>query len=196
MTPDPAAPAERLPCGRGGDAILEQVAGGRAGERDDHQAGCAHCQAALREYDRLWAPVRDAAAEPVTAPDSVVRTALARIRAAMAQPDYGLISDPRGVTRIAARVVVAAARRGAEQVPGVRVALSRHLGGEGGPGPDAVTAGVAGASTAIQITLAADYGHDLVALGEQVRRAVTDTVRRLTDLEPADVTVVIDDVFR
>lgn len=183
MTPEPTA--ERLACGRDADAVLDQVAEGRAGARDEHQRDCPHCQAALGEYDRLWAPVRDAAAAPVTVPDSVVRTALGRIRAAMSRPDYGLIESPRGVTRIAARVVVAAARRGAQGVPGVRVALSKE-----------VAAGVAGTSTAIQITLAADYGTDLVALAEQVRAAVTDTVRRLTDLEPSDVTVIIDDVFR
>ncbi|TCK25952.1 Asp23/Gls24 family envelope stress response protein [Pseudonocardia endophytica] len=183
--------AERLTCGRDADAILEQVAEGRAAERDDHQLDCPHCQAALGEYDRLWAPVRESAAEPVAVPDSVVETALGKIRAAMARPDFGLIESPQGVTRISARVVVAAARRGAQEIPGVRVALSKEV-----DEPGRVTAGVAGTSTAIQITLAADYGHDLVALGEQVRGAVSDTVRRLTGLEPAHVTVVIDDVFR
>jgi uncharacterized alkaline shock family protein YloU len=186
---------ERLVCGRDADAILEQVATGRAAERDAHQRDCPHCLATLREYDRLWAPVRESAAEPVVVPDSVVETALGRIRAALAQPEYGLLESPLGVTRISARVVVAAARRGAQGVPGVRVALSRQIdGGDGANG--GVTAGVAGTSTAIQITLAADYGHDLVALGERVRHAVTDTVHRLTGLEPADVSVVIDDVFR
>lgn len=183
---------ERLPCGRDADAILEQVADGRSAERDAHQQDCPHCQAALGEYDRLWAPVRESAAEPVTVPDSVLETALSKIRAAMARPDFGLIESPQGVTRISARVVVAAARRGAEGVPGVRVALSRQV-----DAPDErVTAGVSGTSTVIQVTLAADYGRDLVALGDQVRETVTDTVRRLTGLEPAQVTVVIDDVFR
>lgn len=193
MTTDPAEHAEPLPCGRDADAILDQVADGRAAELDAHQRDCPHCQAALREYDRLWAPVRDAAAEPVVVPDSVVQTALTRIRAAMSHPDYGLIESSRGVTRISARVVVAAARRGAQRVPGVRVALSRQVTGE--QGVDPVTAGVSGSSTAIQITLAADYGRDLDALGDEVRRVVTETVRRLTDLEPGHVTVVIDDVF-
>lgn len=181
-----------LPCGRDADTILEQVADGRAGERDAHQQDCPHCQAALGEYDRLWAPVRASAAEPVTVPDSVLETALGRIRATMAHPDFGLLESTQGVTRISARVVVAAARRGAQRVPGVRVALSRHLDDT----DSRVTAGVAGHSTAIQVTLAADYGHDLVALGEHVRRAVTETVHRLTGLEPSQVTVVIDDVFR
>ncbi len=54
---------------------------------------------------------------------------------------------------------------------------------------------VAGRSTAIEVTLAADYGTDLVALGEQIRAEVTDRVRDLTGLEPVVVTVRIEDVF-
>jgi uncharacterized alkaline shock family protein YloU len=63
------------------------------------------------------------------------------------------------------------------------------------PGRTEVVAGVAGRSTAIEITLAADYGVDLLRLGEQVRAAVTAEVRALTDLEPVYITVIIDDIF-
>ena len=213
--PDGGRPAESayLTCGRPVDALLEQVAEGRAGERDAHQLGCTHCQAALAEYDRLWSPLRALAAETVTAPEGFVDDALARIRGAIERPDYATIASDtgRGVTRIAARVVVVAARQSAQRVPGVRVALGTHLdptrARAAGRGADAaggappepagttVDAGVAGSSTAIQITLAADYGIDLRALGERVRETVIARVRELTDLEPVQVTVIIDDVL-
>lgn len=92
-----------------------------------------------------------------------------------------------GLVRISARVVVVTARQSAQEVPGVRVALSKRLGG--------VAAGATGGTTAVEITLAAGYGTDLAALGERVRSTVAARIRALTGLEPADVSVVIDDVF-
>lgn len=197
---------ERLRCGRSVEDTLGQVADGRGAERDDHQRSCPHCQAALAEYDRLWAPVRAVAAQRVTAPDSILEAAMARIRGAVEHVDYGVVASSRGLTRISARVVVVAARETAQGVAGVRVALSKHITAAAGtrevrpvttPRRDGaeVTAGVAGRSTAIEITLAADYGLDLIELGERVRREVTARVRALTDLEPVEVTVIIDDVF-
>ena len=54
---------------------------------------------------------------------------------------------------------------------------------------------MSGRSTAIEVTLAADYGTDLIELGERIRSHVAARVRDLTGLEPATVTVNIDDVF-
>ncbi len=195
----------RLSCGRLVDDIVAQVAEDRGGDLDEHQQHCPHCQAALAEYDRLWAPVRAVAAQQITAPAHVLETALRRIRGAVEHTDYAVIESPLGVTRIAARVVVVLSREAAQAVPGVRVALSKHLTAAhdgDGPGPTGatevtagVTAGVAGRSTAIEITLAADYGQDLLALGDQVRREVANRIRTLTDLEPVSITVVIDDIL-
>jgi uncharacterized alkaline shock family protein YloU len=191
----PHDPDERLRCGRSVEETLAQVAEGRGAERDDHQRRCPHCQAALAEYERLWSPVREVAAQRITAPDSVLESALRRIRGAVEHADYGVIESPNGITRIAARVVVVAARETANGVPGVRVALSRHVTGPSGPPAPGITAGVAGRSTAIEITLAADHGLDLVALGERVRREVAAGVRGLTDLVPVEITVIVDQVF-
>lgn len=117
--------------------------------------------------------------------------------------------------------MVVAARESAQDVTGVRVALSKlvragvtpaddgtlaapatsdHTPSHARPRPPStpearVVAGVAGRSTAIELTLAADYGTDLVALGERIRDHVADRVRDLTGLEPVTVTVHIDDVF-
>ena len=62
---------DTLPCGHKVDDLLEQVADGRAGQLTQHQQGCVHCQAAISEFTRLWAPVR---ASPSTSPwtDNVI----------------------------------------------------------------------------------------------------------------------------
>jgi uncharacterized alkaline shock family protein YloU len=200
---------ERLTCGRPVEDVVAQVAAGRGGERDAHQRRCPHCHAALAEYERLWAPLTELAAEKPSAPDSIVENALRRIRGAVEHADYGVLESPLGRTRISARVVVAVARESAQAVPGVRVALSKHITRRSGGRSDVrgdgiavnpaggaeVVAGVAGRSTAIEITLAADYGADLHRLGEHVRAAVAAEIRALTDLEPVQVTVIIDDIF-
>lgn len=215
---EPVADDERLTCGRGVADLLDQVAEGRAGILDAHQERCPHCRAALVEYERLWAPVLEMAAERPAAPVSVLDRALRSLRRTLEHPDYGVLASADGLTLVSARVVVVAAREAAEQVTGVRVALSRSRrdqaddGGpvDGGPdtdGPDdgepdagatgaaKVEAGVAGRTAALEITLAADYGSDLVELGDRVRTAVTEQVRALTGLEPDHVLVVVDDVL-
>jgi uncharacterized alkaline shock family protein YloU len=180
---------KRLACGRPVDGVLAQVADGRGTDRDLHQRHCPYCEAALTEYDRLWGPVRELAAQRITAPDSVLEAALRRILRAVEHIDYGTIESSNGVTRIAARVVVVTARETARTVPGVRVALSRHLSG------DAVRAGVVGRSAAIEITMAADHGLDLPRLAEQVRHKVETAIRTLIDLEPVAIAIIIDDVL-
>jgi uncharacterized alkaline shock family protein YloU len=191
-------PDARLPCGRPTAPLVEQVAEGRGGVLDEHQRTCPHCRAALAEFDRAWAPVRAVAADRPQAPASLVEAALRRVRGVSDEPEYGRIDSPFGHTRVAARVVVALARHLAAGVPGVEVALGRLAAdghGERGEVVPDVEAGVAGGSTAVQITLAAAYGQDLQALGERIRAVVARGVREVTGLEPVDVTVVVDDVW-
>jgi uncharacterized alkaline shock family protein YloU len=192
---------EHLRCGRRVEDVLAQVAAGRGGDRDAHQRRCPHCHAALAEYERLWTPLTELAAEKPSAPDSIVENALRRIRGAVEHLDYGVLESASGRTRISARVVGVVARESAQAVPGVRVALSKRITSRTGDGAEPagdaeVIAGVAGRSTAIEITLAVDYGVDLHRLAERVREAVTAEVRALTDLEPVQVTVIIDDIFK
>lgn len=189
MNPAP----DTLVCGRAAQPLLDQVADGHGGELDPHQQDCPHCQAALTEFDRLWGPVRALREESITPPESILEAALDRIRHVAGNPDFGILPGADGLTRISARVVVVLARESAQEVTGVRVALSRHRT-EDETGP-VVQAGAAGGSAAVQITLAADHGTDLIELGERVRRAVADRVRELTDLDVTRITVVVDDVL-
>ncbi|MEJ2890843.1 hypothetical protein [Actinomycetospora aeridis] len=190
----------RLPCGREPDALVAQVADGAGDHRDAHQRDCPYCQAALAEFDRLWAPVRAVADHRPRAPEGLLDEAMRRIRGVASDPDFGSISDVRGRTRISAQAVESLARHLASRVPGVRVALSRLVAAGGGAetsligGPE-VTAGVAGSSTVVSITLAADLGEDLIALGDRIRAVVADGIRASTGLEPVAVLVHVDDVL-
>ena len=135
LLPDGAG--SRLACGAEVDALIEQAADGRAVQLTDHQRGCPQCQAALREFSRVWEPVRDLAAEPVSLP-AAVRGAVARqIRNLTADPWYTLDLADGGAIRIAARVVARIARDAARQVPGVTVAFGRSTapGSPAGPRP-------------------------------------------------------------
>ena len=141
LLPDGAG--SRLACGAEVDALIEQAADGRAVQLTDHQRGCPHCQAALREFSRVWEPVRDLAAEPVSLP-AAVRGAVARqIRKLTADPWYTLDLADGGAIRIAARVVARIARDAARQVPGVR-SLSAEAPAPGSPaGPRPQPSGTA-----------------------------------------------------
>lgn len=197
------APASELVCGASVDDLIDQVTRGDASTRTAHQARCRHCQAALGEYQRLWTPVRELAAEPVEVPESILEDVLRRIRRAAEQPRYGHLQDPDGRTSISDRVVKVVARVSAERVDGVRVALSRRRdldqrqqADRRSSGHASVEAGLAGSSVALEITLAADYGVNLDSLGRRVTAAVTDSVHRHTGLQVLDVEVEIDDVFK
>lgn len=187
--------AQLLRCGRSADELLDQVAAGREHARDAHQGECVHCRAALGEYGRLWAPMVDLAAEEVTTPEGRFDRILRQLRGALSDPGYAVLAGPDGLTRIAARVVVVTARRSAQSVRGVRVALSRNISGERYSAGDDVVAGVAGSSTAVEIVLAADYGHDLHELADRVRATVAERIHELTGLTTTEITVVIDDVL-
>lgn len=184
---------DRLPCGRSADDLLDQVASGRLGLRDAHQASCLHCLAALSEYERLWEPIRQLAARRVVVPPSRIDRVLRQLRGALSEPGFAELDDPTGSIRIAARVVLGTARRSAQSVPGVRVALSRAA--DHGSAATGVSAGVAGGSVAIEVTVAADYGIDLELLARRIRWTVADQIHRYTGLTCTAVSVIIDDVL-
>jgi uncharacterized alkaline shock family protein YloU len=184
---------DRLPCGVAVDDLVSQVADGTAGERTPHQETCPHCQAALAEYGQIWSPIHELAAEAVHPPDGMIDEILRKMRGAVSDPAYGVLRGPHGDTRIAGRVVAVTARATTEQIPGVRAALAAAPAADDGTG--SVVAGVAGGSTAIHITLAADYGEDLRVLADRIRRAVAGSVREITGLQPVHITVIVDDVL-
>lgn len=68
-----------LPCGTQPGVLIREVADGFESDAD-HQAGCPHCTATLATLTALWERIDELAREQVTAPASVGRTVLRRVR--------------------------------------------------------------------------------------------------------------------
>jgi uncharacterized alkaline shock family protein YloU len=211
---DPGQPADdihllpdgavaRLACGADVDELLEQAAHGRAGQLTDHQRGCPHCQAALREFSRVWEPVRDLAAEQVSLPVAV-RTAVAgQIRKLTGDAWYTLELAKGGAIRVAARVVARIARDAARQVPGARVVFGRSTWPRTARRAEAATlrhrhpheaVGVMGRTAVIDLAVTAEYGQELDAVGRGVQERAVAALRDKGGLKDVLVNVTIDDV--
>jgi uncharacterized alkaline shock family protein YloU len=197
-------PAGHLACGAEVDELLEQAADGRADELTGHQLDCPHCQAALREFSRVWRPVRGLAAEPVPLPATVRSAVASQIRKLTADVWYTLELADGGAIRIAARVVARIAREAARQVPGVRVVFGRSTHSRIAALAEASTlrhrhphaaVGVLGRTAVVELAVAAEYGQDLDAVGREVQRRAIAEVRRKAGLKDVSVNVTIDDVI-
>ena len=197
-------PGRCLACGADVDELLEQAADGQAGQLTGHQRDCPHCQAALREFSRAWAPVRAAAAVPVPLP-AAVRSAVARqIRKLTADVWYTLELADGGAIRIATRAVARIAREAARQVPGVRVAFGRSTHAKvagltetatlGHRHPRAAV-GVLGRTAVIDLAVAAEYGQKLDTIARHVQERVAAELRNTAGLRDVVVNVTIDDII-
>ncbi len=199
----PGGAVSRLACGAEVDELIEQAADGQAGRLTDHQRGCPHCQAALREFSRVWEPVRGLAAEQVSLP-AAVRTAVSRqIRELTADAWYTLDLADGGAIRIAARVVARIARDAASQVPGVRVAFGRSTRAGIAGRAEAATlghrhpheaVGVMGRTALVDLAVTAQYGQELDAVGRGVQERAIAALRKDAGLRDVWVNVTIDDV--
>ena len=199
-----SGPARHLPCGASVDDLLEQAADGGAGRLTTHQRDCVHCQAALAEFSRVWAPVRDLAAEPVALPASVRQAVTSQIRQLVADVWYTLQLSEGGAVRIAARVVAKIARDAAAGVAGVRVALGRSTQGTI-PGlveratlrhrhPNAAV-GVLGLTAVVDLAIAVQYGEQVDEVAREVQRRAVAELRAKAGLQDVTVNVTVDDVI-
>jgi uncharacterized alkaline shock family protein YloU len=195
-----------LACGANIDELLEQAADGHAGQFTDHQRRCLHCQAALQEFSRVWAPVRSLAAEHVAVPAALKTAVASQIRKLIADVWYTLQLSESGAIRIAARVVATIAREAARNVPGVRVAFGRSIHRTtAGPAENATlrhhhhhphaAAGVLGRTAVVDLAIAAHYGSQLDAIAHEVQQRAIAELRAKTGLHDVTVNVTIDDVI-
>jgi uncharacterized alkaline shock family protein YloU len=200
----PGPPFARLACGADTDELLEQTAHGRAGQLTDHQRGCPHCQTALREFSRVWGPVRDLAAKHISLP-AAVRTAVARqIGKLTGEAWYTLDLAEGGAIRIAARVVARIARDAARQMPGARVVFGRSTRARTAAASTAATlghrhsseaVGVMGRTAIIDLAVTAEYGQELDTVGRGVQERAITALRDRAGLKDVFVNVTIDDVI-
>ncbi len=194
----------QLACGADIDLLLEQAADGAAGQLTPHQQGCVHCQAALAEFDALWAPVRDIAATPVLPPAGLTDAVLAQIRGLVRDVWYTLQTTGDGAIRIATRVVATLARDSARRIPGVRVALGRASHGRLAALAEAATlghrhphsaVGVLGRTAIIDLAIAVTYENPVHDTARQIQQQVTGALRDNLGLQAIAVNVTIDDIL-
>jgi uncharacterized alkaline shock family protein YloU len=193
----------RLACGADIDELLEQAADGHAGQLTGHQRHCLHCQAALQEFSRLWAPVRSLAAEHVAVPATLKKAVASQIRKLIADVWYTFQLSDTGAIRIAARVVATIAREAARTVPGVRAAFGRSIhSATASPAGSATfrhhphaAAGVLGRTAVVDLAIAAHYGTQLDAIAREVQQRAIADLRAKAGLHDVTVNVTIDDVI-
>jgi uncharacterized alkaline shock family protein YloU len=195
--------AATLPCGADVDLLLEQVAAGKAADRDAHKRQCVHCQAALGEFTAVWAPVTELAATPVAIPPGLAAIVMSQLRSLVRGVPYTLQRTEIGAIRIAASVVVALARDSARMVPGVRLALGRSTQGllaavaeratAARHHPD--TAGVLGGTAVVDLAVTVTYGDPVQDIARDIQRHVTAALRDQTGLRNVAVNVTIDDIL-
>jgi uncharacterized alkaline shock family protein YloU len=194
----------QLPCGADVDELLEQAADGHATELTTHQQNCPHCQAALREFMRIWQPVHALAAQPVSIPAALKTAVTAQIRKLVADTWYTLQLTDDGAIRIAARVVATLARDAARTVPGVRVAFGRHSHGRIAQLVEKATlrhrhphaaVGVLGRTAVIDLALAVRYGDPVDHVARQVQQRVITELRATIGIQDVTVNVTVDDVL-
>lgn len=195
---------DALACGHDVDQILEQVADGHADELSAHQRGCVHCQAAIAEFTRLWAPVRASIRTPLPAPGEIVDAVLGRVQRLVKDTWYTLELTDGGSVQVAARVVARIARDTARRVPGVRVALGRSTGGRiarlvekatfGHFFPNAAV-GVLGRTAVIDLAVAVSYGDVIDEVARTVQADVRRELARSVGLKSVTVNVTVDDVL-
>ena len=209
MTENQDVPSE-LACGADTGALLEQALDRPGDPLTDHQRRCVHCSAALAEYSELFGPLRDVVAEVVVPPPDLLEAVLRRVRLLAGSPGWAVLSGPHdGTTRISIDVIVRIVRATVDAVPGVRVSL---VGADPSPTVDrpgevvalraeaprpgsGVTVGATGATVAVEVTLAADYGTHLPTLGRTVNGRVRAELLQSFGLRTASSTVHIDDVL-
>ncbi|MEO6500659.1 MAG: Asp23/Gls24 family envelope stress response protein [Jatrophihabitantaceae bacterium] len=194
----------QLACGADVDELLEQVADSDADRLDSHQRGCSHCQAAIAEFRRLWAPVQEYARQPVSVPERLRTSVIKQVDRLVHDVWYTLQLTERGAVRVAARVVAAVARDAASRVPGVRVALGRSTESRisrlvakataGHLQPHAAV-GVLGRTAVVDLALAVTYGEAAHEVAQEVRRRVIAELRENIGLQSVTVNVIVDDVL-
>lgn len=199
----PAELPERLPCGTALDDLTEQIADGHASQLTEHQGSCTHCQAALLEIERLWAPVAELAGVRLLPPPHLMNKIMSLVRELALEVWHVVLPGDRGHTRIAARVLAAIARRAAARARGVRVVLGRSSQARVAVAADEATrahrqpgsaVGIAGQQVVVDLAVVTTYDLPIPRVADDVRNRVLADLQRLAGLRDVAVNITVDDV--
>jgi uncharacterized alkaline shock family protein YloU len=119
---------ETLPCGADPEQLVEYAAEGAEAPAGSHEAGCAYCQTALREFAELWRPVRQWSERDMTVPRRFVITVMSRVRRIVESPRHSVSASGRGVTMVTSWALGLIAATATEDTPGVTAITGRPAG--------------------------------------------------------------------
>lgn len=176
----------QLPCGQDAAELWEHVA---AGELDEHELGCPHCQAAaegfraLREATGDLAEAEADAAPPRDLTERIMRAVRTERRRDTFLP---LAETGLGPIRVAAQAAAVVIRFAADQAPGVaaRSCQVEQLADE----PDGWCA--------VRLDLTLRYGTDGMAAVARVRELVAAAARELAGFEAARIDITVVDIWQ
>lgn len=190
---------EGLPCGADPEQLVEYVAEGVEPPAGSHEAGCAYCRAALREFAELWLPVRQWSQRDISVPHRFVATVMSRVRRIVESPRHAVSASGRGVTMVTSWALGLIAAIATEDTPGVTAITGRPAGlgrraiaraGADDVDIDDVDEGVISVTLAVTARPVAS----LVDLAGIVRHNVITAVADHTQLSVAAVDVSVDDL--
>lgn len=202
--PPSALDGDLVACGADVDELLEQVADGHRHDLTDHQRGCVHCRAALRELGTLWEPVTAAATTDVPVPAGLTRSIVDAVRRRARDVWFTFEATDEGAIRVAARIVAVIARDTARRVPGVRVVLGRTSESRMAALVEKATlghrhphsaVGVLGRTAAVELAVAVTYGEPAPDVARAIQRRVVAALHRDIGVTGVQVNVVVDDVL-
>jgi uncharacterized alkaline shock family protein YloU len=176
----------QLPCGHDAAMLWEHVG---AGELDEHELGCPHCQAATEGFRALREATGDLAdadgdlAPPRDLTERIMRAVRTERRR---EPFLPMAETGLGPIRIAAQAAAVVVRFAADQAPGVvaRACLVEQLADE----PDGWCA--------VRLDLTLRYGTDGTAAVARVRELVAAAARELAGFEAARIDITVVDIWQ
>jgi hypothetical protein len=174
----------QLPCGQDAVVLWEHVT---AGELDEHELGCPHCQAAAEGFRALREATGDLAEADLAPPRDLTERIMRAVRTERRRDAFLAVAETGlGLIRVATQAAAVVMRFAADQAPGVtaRSCLVEQLAGE----PDGWCA--------VRLDLTLRYGTDGLAAVARVRELVAAAARELAGFETARIDVTVVDIWQ
>jgi hypothetical protein len=174
----------RLPCGQDAAVLWEHAT---AGELDEHELGCPHCQAASEGFRALREVTGDLAEADVVPPWDLTERIMRAVRTERRRDAFLPVAETGlGPIRVATQAAAVVMRFAADQTPGVAARSCRveQLADE----PDG--------RCVVRLDLTLRYGTDGMAAVARVRELVTAAARELAGFEAARIDLTVVDIWQ
>jgi uncharacterized alkaline shock family protein YloU len=178
----------QLPCGQDAAVLWEHVT---AGDLDEHELGCPHCQAAAEGFRALREATGDltgaGAGADVAPPRDLTERIMRAVRTERRRDAFLPVAETGlGPIRVAAQAAAVVVRFAADQVPGIaaRSCIVEQLA----DGPDGWCA--------VRLDLTLRYGTDGMAAVARVRELVEAAARELAGFEAARIDITVVDIWQ